>query len=290
MNSLIGQTQTDSAVRDAATVLLVRAEQGALQVYAQRRSPQLRSFAGVWAFPGGSVDEQDRLPQWQRLLAPFDEQQATSQAVWREQNRPAIDTLDFRKRLGPLIEKRLGTKIPDDPIPDSSLDPAANLASWVAAMRELFEETGVLLVSGEVPDRFTLRASRQMVIRGELSFSEFLSSHQLRLDPAQLRYMGRLLTPSTEKRRFDTRFFLACLPSGQEVDDSREVTGEAVEGGWFTPQEMVENQGGKFPVVPPTRYALEIISAYTTLDALWDAFRPPYSGECHGGECGGSPA
>ena len=51
-------------IRDAATVLLVREAQGALQVYAQRRSQQLQAFAGVWVFPGGRVEEQDRLPHW----------------------------------------------------------------------------------------------------------------------------------------------------------------------------------------------------------------------------------
>lgn len=268
-----------SMIRDAATVLLVREAQGALQVYAQRRSQQLQAFAGVWVFPGGSVEEQDRLPHWTQLLAPFDERQATNHAVWREQNRPAIDTLDFRQRMRPLIEKRTGKTLPDDPVPDSSLDPAANLAAWVAAMRELFEETGVLLVSGAVPDRSALRSMRRQVIRGELSFHEFLLQHAMQPEPNQLRYMGRLLTPSTVKRRFDTRFFLACLPAGQEVDDHPEVTGEAVEGGWFTPREMLENVGGKFPIVPPTRYALEVISAYSTLEELWNAFCPPEEGK-----------
>ena len=264
-----------STIRDAATVLLVREAPEGLQVYVQRRSPKMRAFAGVWAFPGGSVEEQDRLSLWTQLLAPFDEQEATRLAVWRERHRPAIDTLEFRHRLAPVIEKHLGTKIPDDPIPDSSQDSAANLASWVAAMRELFEETGVLLVEGNVPERSVIRSWRQQVIRGERDFSAFLSAFSLRPVPARLRYMGRLLTPSTEKRRFDTRFYLAALPAGQEVDDSPEVTSEAVETGWFTPQEMLENLDGKFPVVPPTRYALEIVSEYSTLDDLWKAFSPP---------------
>lgn len=275
-------------IRDAATVLLVREAQGSLQVYVQRRSPKLRAFAGVWAFPGGTVEEQDRVPLWRQLLAPFDEQQATVQAVWRERHCPAIDTLDFRKRLGPLIEKRIGAKIPADPIPDSSRDPAANLASRVAAMRELFEETGVLLVAGRLPDRPTLRAWRQKVMQGEAAFHELLTRFALKPLPNRLRYMGRLVTPSTEKRRFDTRFFLAGLPPDQEVDTSPEVNGEAVDGGWFAPQEMLENEGGKFPVVPPTRYALEIISAYSTWDELWQAFSSPDDGKELGGEGSGS--
>lgn len=268
-----------TTIRDAATVVLVREVDGRLQVYAQRRSPQLRAFAGVWAFPGGAVEEQDRLPQWAQLLAPFDERQATLLAVWREKHGPAVDTLDFRKRLGPVIEKHLGTKIPDDPIPDSSQDPAANLAAWVAGMRELFEETGVLLVEGEIPERSALRAWRQKVMRGELSFSAFLLDHALQPNPSRLRYMGRLVTPSTEKRRFDTRFFLAALPPGQEVDGGRDVVGEAVEGGWFLPQEMLEDQGGKFPLVPPTRYVLEIVSGYSTLSELLKAFASPEAGQ-----------
>ena len=63
-------------------------------------------------------------------------------------------------------------------------------------------------------------------------------------------------------------FFLTSLPPGQDVDMSTEVTGEAVEGGWFTPHEMV---------VPPTRYALEMITGYPTLEELRYAFRPPCS-------------
>jgi len=275
MNTTSAQAQSPSPVRDAATVLLVRPDGGSgFQVYAMRRSPKLRAFAGVWAFPGGSVDEQDRVPKWRILLAPFDERQATEQTVYRERTMPAIETRDFRKRLGPWIEKRIGTKIPDDPIPDSSLDPATNLASWVTAMRELFEETGTLLVEGNLPDPMLLREIRQKVMSGEIRFGDFLEEHGLRPVPEMLRYMGRLLTPSTEKRRFDTRFFLARLPEGQEVDNMQGLTGEAVEDGWFRPQEILENRDGRFPIIPPTRYALEIIAAYRTLDELWEAFCP----------------
>ncbi|MDI3329034.1 MAG: hypothetical protein QJR06_10800 [Alicyclobacillaceae bacterium] len=262
-------------VRDAATVLMVRPDgPGGFRVYAQRRSPRLRAFAGVWAFPGGSVEPQDRRPEWRVLLAPFDERQATEQTVYRERTTPAIETRDFRRKFRPLIEKRIGNRVPDDPIPDSSLDPAANLASWVAAIRELFEETGVLLTEGEKPAVVMRVQIRQKVLNGDMPFADFLQEYGMRPAPGLLRYMGRLITPSTETRRFDTRFFLARLPEGQEPDGVVGPTDEAVEDGWFRPEEILDNRDGRFPTIPPTRYALQTIAAFRSLDELWAAFSP----------------
>lgn len=101
----------------------------------------------------------------------------------------------------------------------------------LTAARELFEEAGILLTTTEVAaaDRARLRAR---VLAGE-AVAAVLAEAGLALDPAQLHYFAHWITPSAEPRRYDTRFFVALLPFGQEprFDDH-----ETVEQVWVSPE------------------------------------------------------
>ncbi|ATY85990.1 hypothetical protein CVV65_14520 [Kyrpidia spormannii] len=151
MNITNVQSQSHSPVRDAATVLPVRPDAGSgFLVYALRRHPKLRAFAGVWAFPGGSVEEQDRIPKWRILLAPFDERQATEQTVHRERTRPAIETRDFRRRFGG-----------QDMLGEIMVVPAYTFDSqeYIAKLGRVYLDRPALHL-GERPQRWTERLQR----------------------------------------------------------------------------------------------------------------------------------
>src|SRR5215207_3245032 len=92
-------------------------------------------------------------------------------------------------------------------------------AMRVAAARELFEETGVLLARGaERLGASELREMRRRAIEAKTPFAELLEAHGLRLDASLLERAGRWVTPPFSPRRFDTWFFTAWMPEGQRVE------------------------------------------------------------------------
>ncbi|MBE3557169.1 MAG: hypothetical protein IMW91_08905 [Firmicutes bacterium] len=269
---------SSSRVRQAATVLLVRAGSAAHpEVYLLRRPANLHAFAGLWAFPGGSVDEQDRDPRWAALLE-LTAHEATQIAQQRETTGVGIETRRFRTAMGAIIAAHLGAPVPDDPIPDPQDDPPTNLAVWVTALRELFEETGVLLATPATadtafPEPAALLEARKKLRIGERQLIDILHQFNLRPQRQALAYLGRLLTPSTEPRRYDTRFFLAFLPQTAAAEGRLGASEEVDEERWITSQEAVKlAEEGQLPMAPPTRYALQAIAPYPSLDALWSRF------------------
>ena len=125
-----------------------------------------------------------------------------------------------------------------------------------AAVRETFEESGVLLagadpvsvvadVSGE-----RWRADRAALEAHELSFAEFLTSRGLVLRSDLLAGWSRWITPEFEERRYDTWFFVAAVPAGQRT---AEVPGEADRVEWLAPAEAVARvEAGEYLMLPPT--------------------------------------
>jgi 8-oxo-dGTP pyrophosphatase MutT (NUDIX family) len=129
-----------------------------------------------------------------------------------------------------------------------------------AAIRELFEETGVLL-STPFAD---LRARRAEVEAGTLDFGTLLRSHGLAADPAPLRPWSRWVTPAGEVRRYDARFFVCALPEGAEPAD---VTTESASAAWFGVTAAIEQaQRGELGLLPPTLVTLSSIAGFATVD------------------------
>ncbi len=180
----------------AASVLLARGP-GAPEVFAVRRSGQLRFFGGFFAFPGGSVHRTD---------AAFGE---------------------------PLTRQ-------------------------VAAARELFEETGVLIgrrPDGAFPPLADLPALRRDLLEGALSFGEVLARLDAAVRDHDFRPVGALVTPPFAGTRFDTAFFVAELPPGQEAEV---WPGELDHGRWTTAADLLDSwTRGDSLVSPPTLSILE---------------------------------
>lgn len=136
---------------------------------------------------------------------------------------------------------------------------------YSAAIRELFEESGVLFADSANIDE-DLRAIRNGLNDGTERWSNFVVQKQLQLYCDQLHYFSHWLTPITQPRRYSTRFFLAQLPQGQIA---AHCGGELTESRWTTAHDMLEaGREGEVELHFPTVKTLELIARHKTLDAL----------------------
>jgi 8-oxo-dGTP pyrophosphatase MutT (NUDIX family) len=138
-----------------------------------------------------------------------------------------------------------------------------------AAVREVFEESGILLagptestVVGDVSGD-DWESERAALVARQIGFAEFLRARDLALRADLLAPWARWITPDFEPRRYDTYFFLARLPAGQLT---RNVGGEADEVRWLRP---IDRRG--LPMLPPTRVTLKQVDAYGSIDELMAA-------------------
>lgn len=138
--------------------------------------------------------------------------------------------------------------------------PAPAQAALVgAAVRETFEETGVLLGV----DGLDLGSARADVEAGRIGFGDLLRSHDARVDPSGLRAWARWVTPQGEPRRYDARFYVAALPSGAQP---LAVTSEAAHAGWLAPAEaLAQHERGERAIMPPTLVTLRAIAEFATV-------------------------
>jgi 8-oxo-dGTP pyrophosphatase MutT (NUDIX family) len=143
--------------------------------------------------------------------------------------------------------------------------PADARALVCAAVRETFEESGVLL-AGESADSVVadttseaFEADRHALLDKSVSLAELLGRRNLVLRADLLRPWSRWITPVVEPRRFDTRFFAAALPAGQRT---RDVGGEASEVAWVTPAKALQDwERGEIRLFPPTAVTLSELAA-----------------------------
>lgn len=139
---------------------------------------------------------------------------------------------------------------------------------WFAAVREAFEETGVLLARDAreawVPDTHSSEAMQQMRLRlldDGATLLDVLRACDCRIDFSDVVYFAHWITPLAEPRRYDTRFFAAGVPPGRTVQaDAREMT-DAL---WLTPaQALARFAEGTLPMVFPTVKTLEQLAEFT---------------------------
>ena len=229
--------QTDNAelvpVRDAATVMLLRDGADGLQVCMLRRNLNSDFVGGAYVFPGGAVDADDAAPDVAGLVTGWTDESASRQVD--------VD--------------------------------AGGLAFWVAAIRESFEEAGLLLArdeAGRIVDLDTDAARwaehRRAVDSGEGRLIDICRAEGLVLATDQIEYFSRWVTPLGAPRRYDTRFFVALAPEGQTpVHDDREVIATR----WIRPSTaLAEHRAGRFELIFPTVRTLESLQRFESADAV----------------------
>ncbi len=151
------------------------------------------------------------------------------------------------------------------------------MAYHIAAMRELFEEAGVLLardrtgqfiVTTDPATRVRFDEHRHALHSGQRTLRDIVDSESLRLALHVLRPLAHWVTPVVEPKRFDTRFFLACMPDGQvPLHDSLETT----ESRWMTATEaLAQCREDEIVLAPPTWRTLQDLSRFSTIAEILD--------------------
>ena len=155
---------------------------------------------------------------------------------------------------------------------DAQLDADDGLAYFSAAVRELFEESGVLLA--QVRRRgMDLGAARDALNDGSLDWQLFVAESALRLRCDALHYFSFWITPEALPRRFSTRFFLAPMPDDQ---DAAHCGGELTDSCWMSAEDaLAANRDGSISLHFPTIRTLEALARHATLETLldWAALR-----------------
>jgi 8-oxo-dGTP pyrophosphatase MutT (NUDIX family) len=221
-------------------VLLIRPGRAtAIEVFMIRRARDMRFLGGYYAFPGGKVDLADR-------------------------SREAL------ARSRGLSPEAAAHAIGD------AADEVPALAYWLAAVREVFEETGMLLardgddqpIATAGPDvAHRLEGHRRALVRGERSFTQVLSAEGWRADLAPLRYLCHFVTPPASPIRFSARFFLCPVPPGQ---GPRLIAEEASEGFWVDPAEAHRRfRAREWPMAEPAEYGTQYLAQFESCEAVW---------------------
>lgn len=156
---------------------------------------------------------------------------------------------------------------------------SGGLDMFVAAVRECFEEAGVLFALG--PDGHVvglqgargaeLSARRGALATGDCSLADLCQTHALRLGVDHLHYIAHWLTPVGRPKRFDTRFFVAVLPEGQA---SAHDAVETVEQVWLTPAQALAPENAR-RLMTPTRAVIEQLAVFADTRALLSWARAP---------------
>ncbi len=212
--------------RPAATVMTVRDSPSGFEVLMLRRNLQSDFVGGAYVFPGGGVDAADAGPGVGELTLGVDDERAS---------------------------QRLGLE-------------GGGLAYYVACLRELFEEAGLLLarhangtpVRLEEPETVArFAAHRRAVNDGSVRFLDVISHENLRLDLDALEYVAHWVTPVGPPRRYDTRFFVALAPDAQTAaHDAHETVADA----WIRPTDaLARAASGELEMIFPTIRNLEAI-------------------------------
>lgn len=230
--------------RPAATLLLLRdtpgdgpAAPGAPEVFMLQRTSKAVFLPGAFVFPGGALDPDDSSERAARRVHGLDDARASA---------------------------RLGLA-------------SGGLAYWIAAARECFEESGILLAADEdgrpvAPQQAAaLEHLRAPLNEGKLLFSAFLAQENLFIPAQEITYYSHWITAPGRPRRFSTRFFVACAPAGQ---DGAHDESETVHSVWVSPREAIERgRRGEIELIFPTRSTLSDLAHFATPRAVLEHAR-----------------
>jgi 8-oxo-dGTP pyrophosphatase MutT (NUDIX family) len=227
------------AIRHAATIVLVRPRAATQEpeIFLVKRHRKSGFMASAYVYPGGKLDADDSHTD---MLA----------------RTRGLSPEAALHRLAPA-----GPRLDDD----VTLTGVEALAVHVAGVREVFEEAGILLADGLEATGEVLDAWRTE-INADLGFRDLVARESLTLRPDQLHYFAHWITPDIEPRRFNTRFFLALAPDGQEGYHDET---ETVDSAWLAPAEALDRYAkGEIMLAPPTFRTLEDMAAFDTAASL----------------------
>jgi recombination protein RecT len=217
--------------------VLLRDASVGLEVLLLRRSTRAGFVPDTYVFPGGRVDASDADPTLVALLDGLTPEAAAARLDLAGHDPPAI-------------------------------------AYYLAALREAFEETGILvghLADGSVPPTAAedpaVDRIRDDLMEDRIAFAEAAARLECRFAGHALEYFAHWITPRRQPRRFDTRFFAARVDAGREsIVDPREMT----DARWITPAAALEEHArGEMPMILPTVSTLEKLRAFGgTAEAL----------------------
>jgi len=225
--------------RDAATLILMRdvdRVRTGIEILLVRRHARSIFMPGAYVFPGGAVETADYTLQAEKICQGLSFEQA--------QNIIA------------------GTSPPEKA-----------LGFFVAAIRETFEEAGVLLAYGETLNIIAFREEgkvrftkyRRQIRKDPFSFPTIIEREGLKLATENLFYFAHWITPDFSPIRFDARFFVSVAPSNQEVlCDALETTDHV----WISPQKALKKQGAAFYLAPPTLASIRVLAQFSSVDEV----------------------
>lgn len=230
--------------KKAATVILLsEIKPEGFEVFLLKRHEKNSFMGGNFVYPGGRVDRDDG----------------------------SMDICSRSKGVSPEeAHQILGRSVP----PDESI------AHWIAGVRELFEEAGVLFAYDQSGNPFHLKNQRQrekflnyrdLLQEDKLTICQLVQEEGLLLALDQLYYYAHWITPEARSERFDTRFYLAYHPEGQEATyDKKETT----VGVWLTPKKALEeNLKGAVALSPPTLKTLEDLSRFRSIGEIFNSLK-----------------
>ncbi|MBI3087110.1 MAG: hypothetical protein HYY88_15500 [candidate division NC10 bacterium] len=227
--------------KPAASVVLVRVgSEEPVEVYLIRRNRGMRFLGGFYAFPGGKVDEADLAPEALARCRGITPQTADAGS--------------------------------------STWDGLPAIAFWMTAIRELFEETGILMGCDSAGAPIDLSSAavaarvegwRRALVEKKSALTPLLAGAGWFYDLRLLRYLSHFITPAASPIRFTARFFLAPLPPGQAP---RLILEETSEGFWIGAGEGYRRfQAGELAMAEPAEYALGYLAQFDACEALWQA-------------------
>ena len=230
--------------KKAATVILLRDNLAeGFEVFLLKRHEKSSFMGGNFVYPGGRVDRED---------GSFE-----------------------------LCSYSRGTTFEDaHRILGRTLSPEESFAQWIAGIRELFEEAGILLAYDHKGNPFEYKNEedrrrfidyRDQLQKGKTTICQIAKESNILLALDQLYYYAHWITPEARSERFDTRFFLARHPEGQEASYDQK---ETIEGIWLSPQRALEeNLNRKIALSPPTLKTLEDLSRFKTIEDIFTSLK-----------------
>ncbi len=215
--------------RAAATVVMLRDTAEGVEVFLLKRHGLSDVMGGAYVFPGGKVDPRDAEP-------------------------------DMRQHLDRDPDELHGK------LAEPELDAVTAASLYVAAIREAFEESGILFVQGATPATVTRAGA---LLREGMAFDEMLAELALRMDTASVVPWSRWITPkvpTVSNKRFDTRFFVAAVPLHQVAAHDNH---EATDSTWLTPRAALARYwSGSIEMAPPQIMSLAYLSHFRNVEQV----------------------